>query len=229
MHEEFSSVLKTIDPTLKYPQRIRPSTLLVFKVERNDTPYIWKAAPLTGVHRVDGAWIDNQKLTAFCENEVRVLRHMDALPGISHLVQDYGKRNSYVSFLKEWGSGMMLGDYWLRGNAPSPQLKEDLEETLFSVIGSGFADLDICYTNILVANDGKSGKFIDLGHARYFPDRTALEFLDAVVRDIDDLNDVLVSPPKMRRQEINAQMQLSVPHTYTTLPHQPAFYRPAHP
>ncbi len=153
--EEF---VKAVDPSLKFVNIFggSPRFNLVYQVRRGDDFYVLKAAVKGSSHF---------KFQTF---ERDALKECVDVPGITHLVTDYGKVNlDYSAFLKEYVSGLSFYLPTIPHSAHS-LLKSELVETVRSLNKKGFFGLDVAPRNLVVSLDFQAITLIDAFYSRKY-------------------------------------------------------------
>ena len=155
-HVEF---VKAVDLSLEFVECLKgsPTFDLVYKVKRDDTMYVLKAAKRIASH----FW--------FLCFERNALREAVDVPGITHLVTDYGRVNGdYSAFLKEYAEGFRFS----LDRIPSsyhPDLKSQLTDTIRALNENGYFGLDIVDRNLVVSHDLETITLIDAFYVSRFP------------------------------------------------------------
>lgn len=99
--------------------------------------------------------------------EVKALRNLKSVHGITHLVEDIGKFNYngeiFYGLVKEFYPGRQL--YYTDDLYGKIELKEELAQTISDVHNLGYSGLDIKRENIVTSEDYQNSKIIDLDSA----------------------------------------------------------------
>lgn len=153
-------IIAKIDSSLICIERLRPSSLLVCKVEKDSSFYVLK------VGRPADKWEINQVL-----NEIKILDRARDVEGITHLVHGYGENAGYRALLKEYVEGKTLipkDENMLPQTIHDAKLQASLIKTVHDLHSLDIISLDIAGQNIVVSPDNRAAYLIDLGNANNF-------------------------------------------------------------
>lgn len=139
-----------VDPTLTFVERIRKSSVKVYKVEKEGTFYILKTT-----HMSD-EWALEHLL-----KERNILTFANEVKGITHLVRSYDQLENGYALLKEYFEGTSL--FNLEEPVKNPEIYSQLHRTIEDLHSIGIARLDIREPNVVVSPDFTSARIIDLG------------------------------------------------------------------
>ncbi len=163
------STCDAIDSSLKYKRILKPSSVLVYQVEREGQLYVLKIS-------VD-RW-DRRHL----QNEQKILSHCEEIEGVTHLIQCYQQKDGYPkALLKEYAEGEMAHRCFDRSTVFS-----SLEKTVQELHGRGIAGLELEPRNVIVLKQMET-KIVDLGKARIYQNIMCRSFRDRVDGDLYDL------------------------------------------
>jgi hypothetical protein len=148
-------VVNQIDSSLRYRNKLVPSSLLVYRVEREGSAHVLKTTcPALEWYE----WgVDHLK------QEKEILDRAEGVSGITHLVQTY--RDGYCyrhPILKEFYKGKDISCLDVRINDTA--LQKRLEATVRNLHSLGIARLDLFRRNIVLSPDRKDACIIDLGN-----------------------------------------------------------------
>lgn len=125
--------------------------------------------------------------------EATVLRMLRDVPGVTHLVHDYGVHRSFTGFLKEYAYG---ADRKQAYNMPvNDYIWKMLEETAREIHSRGLAPIHVIPENVVIAPDGKSAIFVDLGECRLPGHLSHNQFLEYADFDLYALDRLATGKP----------------------------------
>lgn len=152
-HIRYQRLIDRIDPSLVFVRDLsRDGPRMVFHVERGGHPYILKQ-----FHEWD-SW-ERKHL----QRERYVLNQNPLLPGITHIVEDYGTIGQYTALLKEFAHGE---DILQSGFPLSSQILSQISTTIHALHARGYANLEVIPRNIVVHQNNNTARIIDLGSCR---------------------------------------------------------------
>lgn len=143
-------IVRLIDPALEVKRKLIPSSLQVYEVEREKNKYVLKIA------KPQHSWAHKH-----IRNERDILQIAHNIPGITHMVQDYGSVNDNYAILKEYFEGCTVSPIGERSFMQSAG--NMLKDTLDRLHSLGFAGLDVKLNNAIISPDGRDARIIDLG------------------------------------------------------------------
>lgn len=162
-----------VDPTLEFVERIRKSSVKVYKVEKEGIFYILKTA-----HTSDEWGLEHLLM------ERNILTLAKDIEGITHLVKSYDELNNGYAMLKEYFEGTSLFD--LKEPIANPEIYSQLHRTIESIHSIGIARLDIRPPNVVISPDFTSARIIDLGSGLLRDKTDTLKF--ELAKKLDYLN-----------------------------------------
>jgi len=171
-------ILGIFDESLRFVQELRPSSLLVFKVKKDESYFVFK--------------IGSSELSFDLEHitqEALALKRLQGVPGVPGFQQSYGARGEYCgALLKEFFQGQTLAQ--LRKGLNEIGLQRKVEEAVRAIHNKGFANLDLSISNVALSPDKKDFCLIDLGTVIHRDNVHNHTFEDLKSTDLRELQDL---------------------------------------
>lgn len=173
-------IVKIVDPSLEFLEKLKPSSLVVYKVRSNNNNYVLKIAK---EHSCD----------IFEEHILREKKILDCAKdtkGVTHLIKYYDNIEGYgCAILKEYFEGKTLLE--INKKIKSNSLRKQLEKTVCDLHSLNIANLDIAPRNIVISPDNKKVKLIDFGIGLIYSENSNfLSLSDFNKLKIKDLNNL---------------------------------------
>lgn len=151
------NLVDAIDPSLEFTKDMG-GACTVYKVRENGLDYTLKVSqhPASSKFPNRFRWTYNH-----LRKERRILGIVDGIPGVTHLVRDYGDGDYWSAILKEYKEGK-------HSFITNTELQVQLEDTLRQIHNLGVAGLDIGLLNIVTPPDDSLATFVDLGAGANF-------------------------------------------------------------
>jgi len=122
--------------------------------------------------------------------EARILERLTDVERVSHLLKDYGVKEGYAAFLKEFAAGIHLDDA-LRQGVTEEWAREQVTETLRQIHGRGVAGLALNCGDIIVSPDFSKATIIDTGFGSFSEEYGGGDFERLKKEDFDRLEQSL--------------------------------------
>ncbi len=173
------SICDAIDSSLKYKRTLKPSSVLVYQVERADQFYVLK---------IQQDFWDRNHL----RNEKNILSHCGDIKGITHLIQWYKSPIGFLqALLKEYASGETLRERAFGKNYSDNRFQSSLEKTIRELHYRRIAGLDLRSSNVVISADQTESWIVDLGTAKVHSKKWERSFRKRVEKDLTDMDSML--------------------------------------
>lgn len=145
----YQEQVNCIDPSLAFKRLLSHHSTFVCQVEKSGF-YVLKACY---------AGSDEEK---YMSRESHILQMAAGVEGITHLIHDYENTGRYRAILKEYFHGFLQNSKERTIKIGDKELQEFLTRTVGEIHGIGFASLDIRSPNIVISDDRKNARIVDL-------------------------------------------------------------------
>lgn len=149
---QLDEIVRLIDPTLAVKRQLKPSSLQVYEVEMEGNKHVLKIA------KPQYRWGHKH-----IRNERDILQIAHNIPGITHLVRDYGCVNDNYAILKEYFEGESIHHCSNNRGIVLPCAMEMVRDIICRFHSLGFAELDAHPHNVIISPDGRGACIIDFG------------------------------------------------------------------